>query len=151
MNEIESILKEAKYIAKKYKMLTGKPLGITGEVAEFAAAQLLGFELAEVRQSGYDATKKEDGKTVKIQIKGRSVPPKVNPSARIGSVNLNKEWDVVVLVLLDEDLEPMEIYEADRDSITKALLKPGSKARNERGQLGISKFKSISTKIWPIP
>ena len=50
--EIRSILQEAKEVAKKYRKLTGKPLGITGEVAEFTAATLLGLDLAEARQSG---------------------------------------------------------------------------------------------------
>ena len=62
MNEIAEILSEAKSLAKKYRMLTGKPLGITGEVGEFSAAQILGLELAEARQSGYDAIRYENEK-----------------------------------------------------------------------------------------
>ncbi len=147
--KIESVLEDAKKVARQYKRLTGKPLGITGEVAEFTAAKLLHLELAEARQSGYDAIQKRHGKVVKIQIKGRSLPRKRNPGARIGRIQLEKEWDLVLLVLLDEDLEPIEILEADRASVTKALKAPGSKARNERGALGISKFKSIGKKIWP--
>ena len=92
---------------------------------------------------------KQRGKIIKVQIKGRSLPPKPNPGTRIGSIQLNKDWDIVILVLLDEDLEPTELFEADRASITEALLAPGSKARNERGALGISKFKSIGKKVWP--
>ncbi len=149
MGEIESVLEDAKKVAKQYKRLTGKPLGITGEVAEFTAAKLLNLELAQARQSGYDAIRKQHGKGVMVQIKGRSLPRKTNPGARIGTIQLDKKWDIIVLVLLDEDLEPIEIFEADRASVTKALLAPGSKARNERGQLGIAKFKSIGKRIWP--
>lgn len=50
MNEIDEVLADAKALAKKYRKLTGKPLGITGEVAEFSAAQILGLELAGARQ-----------------------------------------------------------------------------------------------------
>ena len=148
MAEIESVLEDAKKVARQYKRLTGKPLGITGEVAEFTAAKLLHLELAEARQSGYDAIRKEHGKEVKVQIKGRSLPRKANPGARVGTIKLDKDWDIIVLVLLDEDLEPTEIFEADRTSVREALEAPGSKARNERGALGISKFKSIGRKIW---
>ena len=148
-DEVQVLLEEAKAVAKKYKKLTGKPLGITGEVAEVTAATLLGLELVEARQSGYDAIRKEGGKEKKIQIKGRSGPVKINPGARLGSIKIDKEWDSVILVLMDEDLNPLEIYEAERDAVINALQKPGSKARNERGQLGIGKFKSIGTKIWP--
>ena len=67
MNEIAQVLADAKSLARKYRKLTGKPLGITGEVAEFSAAQILGLELAEARQSGYDAIRKENGKVIKIR------------------------------------------------------------------------------------
>ena len=40
-----AILAEAKKLAQRYRVLTGKPLGITGEVAEYEAARILGVEL----------------------------------------------------------------------------------------------------------
>jgi hypothetical protein len=149
MDEIAEILNEAKSVAKKYKMLTGKPLAITGEVAEFSASQLLGLKLADARQPGYDATKHENGKEIRIQIKGRSIPRNAKPGQRLGGIRLDKEWDKVLLVLLDEDLEVVSMYEADRQDVEAALLTPGSKARNERGALSVSKFKSIARKMWP--
>ena len=148
MNKIAEILHEAKSLAIKYRKLTGKPLGITGEVAEFSAAQILGLELSEARQSGYDAIRCEDGKEIKIQIKGRCIPNNARPGQRIGSIRLDKEWDAVILVLMDEDLEVLSMYEADRPEIKRALLAPGSKARNERGALAVSKFKAIGHEIW---
>lgn len=51
------ILREAKILAPQYRGLTGKPLGITGEVAEYEAARILGAELTAARQAGYDARK----------------------------------------------------------------------------------------------
>ncbi|MEA3327831.1 MAG: hypothetical protein U9R53_11095 [Chloroflexota bacterium] len=35
---IEELFSDIKSLAKKYQELTGKPLGVTGEVAEFYAA-----------------------------------------------------------------------------------------------------------------
>ncbi len=90
MNEIAEVLADAKSLARKYRKLTGKPLGITGEVAEFSAAQILGLELAEARQSGYDAIRKENGKVIKIQIKGRCIPANAKPGQRLGSIQLEK-------------------------------------------------------------
>lgn len=148
MNELAEILKEAKSLARKYRKLTGKPLGITGEVAEFSAAQILGLELAEARQSGYDAIRREDDKVTRIQIKGRSIPANAKASQRIGSIQLDKDWDTVILVLLDENLEVLSIFEAKRPEIEQALLAPGSKARNERGALAVSKVKAIGREIW---
>ena len=81
MNEIAEVLADAKSLARKYKMLTGKPLGITGEVAEFSAAQILGLELAEARQSGYDAIRKEKGKIKKYKSRA-GVSQKMQSPAR---------------------------------------------------------------------
>ena len=148
MNEIAEILNEAKSLAKKYRKLTGKPLGITGEVAEFSAAQILGLELAEARQSGYDAIRHKNGKETKIQIKGRCILANAKSGQRLGSIRLDKEWDTVLLVLMDEELEILSMYEATRPEIKRALLVPGSKARNERGALAVSKFKAIGHEVW---
>ena len=145
LKKLGDLVSQVKSLAKDYRALTGRPLGITGEVAEYEAAMLLKLELATVRQAGYDAVRKTDG--AKIQIKGRCVIKK-NSGQRIGRIQLDKVWDYVVLVLLDQDFEPTEIYQADRKSLEAALKKPGSKARNERGALSVSKFKSIGKLKW---
>jgi len=142
------ILREAKKLAQEYRSLTGKPLGITGEVAEYEAARLLGVELTPARQAGYDAIEQSAGKTRHLQIKGRCLLPGCKPGQRVGSIDVKKEWDAVLLVLLDENFEALEIYEASRAAILKALSEPGSKARNERGALAVSKFKSIAKLRW---
>lgn len=53
--DVEEILGAVKKLASRYKKLIGKPLGVTGEVAEYNVATLLGLELAEARTAGYDA------------------------------------------------------------------------------------------------
>jgi hypothetical protein len=52
------------------------------------------------------------------------------------------------MVLLDQNFEAIEIYEAERNEVVAAILAPGSKARNERGSLAVSKFKSIGRLRW---
>jgi hypothetical protein len=148
MNSLAKILADAKLLAREYRRLTGKPLGITGEVAEVSAAQLLGLTLADARQAGYDATRFESGRVIRIQIKGRCIPADAKPGQRLGSIRLDQEWDTVMLVLMNEDYEALSIYEAERPSAEAALRAPGSKARNERGALGIGKFKSIAREVW---
>ena len=54
----------------------------------------------------------------------------------------------VLLVLMDADLEVLSMHEAGRTEVVRALLAPGSKARNERGVLSISKFKAIGHEVW---
>jgi hypothetical protein len=49
---VMEILREAKRLAREYYELTKKPLGITGEVAEYEAPRLIGLELTPPGQPG---------------------------------------------------------------------------------------------------
>ena len=149
--EVMEILKAAKVLAQSYRALTGKPLGITGEVAEFEAARLLGVELTDARQPGYDATETKNGHPWRLQIKGRCLLPNSKPGQRLGSIDIDKDWDAALMVLLDENFEATEIHEAGRDAILKALAVPGSKARNDRHAMGVAQFRRIATRRWPEP
>lgn len=147
--EVMEILAATKKLAQRYRMLTGKPLGIAGEVAEFEAARLLGLQLVEARQAGYDATRLENGIAKKLQIKGRCIPPGATKGQRLGSIDIRKEFDGVLLVLMDEFYDATAIYEADRDQVVAAIIKPGAKARNERGALSVGSFISMARQVWP--
>ena len=150
LGQVGETIRQAKILARRYRDLTGKPLGITSEVVEYEAARIMGLQLAKVGQRGYDATRGQGSSTRKLQIKTRCVQD-TTKSQRVPAIKLEKEWDSVLLVLLDADFEPMEIYEAERFAIKRALEKPGSKARNGRGQLGVAKFKSIGKCVWQKP
>lgn len=145
---IMEVLSQAKKLAQEYRSLTGKPLGITGEVAEYEAARLLGVELTPARQAGYDALEHAAGHSRRLQIKGRCMLPGCKPGQRVGSIDITKDWDAVLLVLLDENFEALEMYEAERPAVLAALSAPGSKARNERGALAVTKFKAIAKLRW---
>lgn len=147
-DRVLAILRDAKVLAREYYDLTGKPLGITGEVAEYEAARILGVELTAARQAGYDATEDQNGKTRRLQIKGRCLLPNCKPGQRLGSIDIRKDWDAVLLVTLDEHFEATAIYEAERPAVISALTAPGSRARNERGALSVSKFRSIARLRW---
>lgn len=148
IDQIISLLAQAKQIAQQYYRLTGKPLGITGEVAEYEAARILGVVLTRVRQAGYDAMEIVKGRKRTLQIKGRCLPKGCTPGQSLGSIQPEKEWDAVLMVLLDADFNATEIWEADRAPILAALSVPGSRARNERGALTVAKFKSLGKLRW---
>jgi hypothetical protein len=76
---IMEILREAKKLAGEYYELTGKPLGIIGEVAEYEAARILGVTLTPARQARYDATEPTNGREKLLQIKGRCLLPNCKP------------------------------------------------------------------------
>ncbi|SRR5258708_6486486 len=148
VTRIMEILGEAKRLGQEYYALTGQPLGITGEVAEYEAARILGVELTPARQAGYDAIEHSNKLIRRLQIKGRCLLPNCKPSQRLGSIDVTKDWDAVLVVLLDENFNATEMHEAERAAVLAALSAPGSKARNERGQLGVSKFKAIGKLRW---
>ena len=127
--DIESILKSVKRLAVQYHDLTGKPLGVTGEIAEFEAARLMGLKLLAARSEGYDATKRKGGRLHRIQIKGR-FKQDGKKWGRVSSINIEKKFDSVMLVLMQGQYEVAEIWQASRTAVVKRLKEPGSKARN---------------------
>lgn len=146
LSEIAPLLDAAREAATAYYRLTGKPLGITGEIGEYEAAKLLGLTLVSARTPGFDAIG-SDGR--RIQIKARMFDPgKPLGGQRMGSIKANSVFDTVMLVMMDNDYQPWVIWEAQRDVVLAALSLPGSRSRNERGALAVTKFKSIATTVW---
>lgn len=144
------LLGEVRLVAVRYRELTGRPLGVTGEIAEYEASRLLGLELAPARSPGYDATRRlRDGTAERVQIKGRCILTGSGGSQQIGAIKRAGEWDAVLLVLLDEQFEATAIYHANRASVEQALRAPGSRARNERSALSVAKFRQIGRPLWP--
>jgi hypothetical protein len=142
-DRLAELLGQVKVLAKEYYELTGKPLGVTGEVGEFEAARLLGVRLRGPRHPGHDALRLSQNGQCHLSIKSVRLPPSREASWRIGAIDLGAQWDAVLLVLLDLDFEPWEIWEADREALT-ALL--GSRSRTDPG---VREFKKIGRCVWP--
>lgn len=148
-DRVKEIIAEVKPLAAEYYRLTGKPLGVTGEIAEYVAAQLLGLELAPARTLGYDAVRLDQDGPVRIQIKGRAIGGTAAKGQRLGKIKVDAPCDVVMLVVLDNaTLDPLEIWEAPFSAVVQRLTTPGSRAR-DRGALGLSEFIRIAKRIWP--
>lgn len=147
-DEAEQLLEKARELAVQYYRLTGKPLGITGEIGEFLAAKHLRLTLLEARSPGFDAL---DDSGRRIQIKARAIPrSKKLTGQRVGSIRLTHDWDDVVLVLMDEYFQPQSMHRAERSVIEQILNRPGSRARNERGAMAVVQFMRIGRKVWPV-
>ncbi len=149
MEKTGKLFEQIKPIAKEYYAVAKRPLGITGEIAEYEAARLLKLYLDVARTPGYDAVLKSKTGDRKIQIKGRVVHADSKRGQRVGSIDRKKPWDDVYLVLMDSDFNATAIYKADRATIITELDKAGSVARNERGQLSVEKFKSVAEPLYP--
>ena len=147
---VKHILATVKPLAAEYYHLTGKPLGVTGEVAEYVAAEKLDLVLTPARTSGHDAIRKTPTGDIRIQIKGRAFGKDSKPGQRLGRIKEGADCDAVLLVVLDNaTLEPVAMWEAAYDKIIARLKEPGSKARNERGALSVGDFKRLAKAVWP--
>lgn len=146
---VKDLLAAVKPLAAEYYQLTGKPLGVTGEVAEYVAATVLGLELVPPRTAGYDAIRQTPTGPERIQIKGRAYDPAGKRSQRMGQIKPVDPCDTVMLVLLhNATLDPVEIWEAPFPAVVARLAEPGSISRNERGALAVSDFKRLGRQVW---
>jgi hypothetical protein len=146
---VDKLISEARRVAAEYRRATGKTLGgISTEIAENDAARLLNLEVVKDKQGGYDAIGhgKREGK--KVQIKGRAIFDESKSGQRIGQLKIEQNWDCVILVIMDDNYEPMEIYEADRGEIMEALDDTKSSKRSKRGAMSVARFKNISQLVW---
>lgn len=142
---VEKLIAQARKLATDYRLATGKTLaGISSEIAEYDACQLLGLDLCPDRARGFEALTRA-GK--RIQIKGRTIFDESRSGQRIGQIKVNQEWDSLVLVLLDQNYETYEIYEADREELLDYIDRP-SVSQKKRGALSVARFRIIGRLVW---
>ncbi len=144
---LDKLIAETRRLAAEFRRATGQVLPVTGEIARFDAARLLGLELLENRSGGVDALGHGPREGLKIQIKGRLITDESRGGQRIGQLNRNGDWDLVVLSLMDADYEPFELWEAERDEILE-YLDASSSNRARRGALSVARFKIIGRLVW---
>ncbi len=141
---VDKLISEARKLAADYYRATGKPLaGVSGEVCLHDAINLLGLEASP--GPGYDAVGRGVRAGKKVLVKGRTIFDEAKSGYRIGQLKLDQEWDLVMLVLMDADLEPFEIHEADREAIRDALATASS---NRRGAMTVARFRRCGHLIW---
>jgi hypothetical protein len=142
---VDKLMAEARRLAAEYRRTTGKTLAISGEIAISDAINLLGLNPAPADADGYDATTNLPGGQQRFQIKARVVFDDTNRPHRLGQLRLDRTWDAILLVLMDENYEAVEIYQAPRAAIELALA--GAKP-NRRGSLSVARFRNIGQLAW---
>jgi hypothetical protein len=147
---VDTLIAQARKLAADYRRATGKPLpGVSAEIAENDAARLLDLELVKDDTLGYDAVGKRDPRAGKrIQIKSRTIFDESKSGHRIGQLRTGQDWDSVLLVLMDDNYEPFEIFETERAELLDVIAEAESSKRAKRGLLSVAKFKAIGQLIW---
>ena len=142
----DKLIAQARALAAEYRRAMGKPLpGVSTEIAEHDAVRLLGLEPSAQAAGGWDAVDPATGE--RIQIKSRTIFDESKGGERMGQLKLNQEWDAVVLVLMDEDYEPYEIYRATREELSE-YADSSSANRAKRGAMSVARFKAIAKRVW---
>ncbi len=140
------LIAQARILAAEYRRTMGRPLpGISNEIAEHDAVRLLQLDPKASQEGGWDAVDPKTGE--RIQIKSRTIFDESKGGERLGQLKLNQDWDAVVLVLMDENYEPYEIYQATRDEI-EAFIDKTSSSRAKRGAMSVARFKIIGRLRW---
>ena len=143
---VNKLITETRRIAKEYRLATGKTLPVTPEIAINDAISILEMQPNETKNAGYDAIYDRDGGQLKVQIKGRAIFNDKKGGYRIGQVKVEQEWDAIILVIMNGDFMPEEIYMAERDIILDELEE--KKKNNKKGAMTLAKFKLISELLW---
>lgn len=144
---IDKLVSEARRLAADYRRATGKTLPVSAEIAVQDAIRLLSLQPAP-NEAGYDAVRERDGRTERIQIKGRAIFDEGKSGHRLGQLKLEQPWDLIFLVLMDDNYETVEIYEAERDAIVETLNDPSASKRTARGMISVARFKIIGRRLW---
>lgn len=145
---VDKLISEARRIAADYRRATGKPLGISAEIACHDACTYLGLEPHD-DAIGYDAiglNGEREGKH--FQIKGRAIFDEKKGGQRLGQIKVEQDWDKILLVLMDEDFETTEIYEASRNDMLEELDEAGKSNRQKRGAMSVARFKRLAHLVW---
>ena len=145
---VDKLITQARKLGANYKRATGKVLpGLSNEIAEYDASRLLDLELCQDKTEGFDALGRGNRKGKRIQIKGRTIFDENKTGQRIGQIKADKEWDSVVLILMDAEYQPFEIFEVERDIILDILGK-SSTSKKKRGALSVARFRNIGQLVW---
>lgn len=142
---VDKLMVETRRLASDYYRLTGKTLPVSSELAKYDVSQIMGFGAPEKAESGVDLIASLDWGSKKVLVKSRVIFESGKSKPRVGQLNFDGSWELIVLELMNSDYEPVELYLATRETIEKSV----SSSKNKRGAISVAKFKSVSQKIWP--
>ncbi len=141
---VDKLIAETRRIAKEYRLATGKTLPVTPEIAINDAISILDLLPNDENIPGYDAIYARGEERLKVQIKGRTIFSEKKQGHRIGQLKIEQQWDAIILMIMNADFMPEEIYMAKRDVILHEL----EEKSNKKGAMTLAKFKIISELLW---
>jgi hypothetical protein len=146
--ELDKLMQETRQLAIAFHQTTGNVLAVSSELARYDVARLLNLQTLHEARAGVDFVGTGRFANRLIQVKARVCFRDNEKGQRIGQLNLDGQWDMLMLALMNEQYETTEIYAIDRDVLLQEVFKNPDKKLNKRGAMSIAKFKAISECVW---
>jgi len=141
---IDKLIDETRRLAAEFKRTTGTMLPVSGEIARYDVSRHLDLTLDNDPSSGFDAIGNNVREGLRVQIKSRVVGDSVKSGHRLGQMNPNGNWDIVILSLMNDEFEPLEMYQLSRERAIEVLNSTGKK----NNSISVAKFKIIGELVW---
>ena len=138
---IDKLMSETRHLAAEYHKLTGFALPVSNELARHDAMNILQLDQPSDPESGVDLIGTGPLAGKKIQVKARVIFTGAKSRPKVGQLNFDGKWDVVILVLLDDNYNAAAMYLADRSNLHELNAKAGK-------ALSIGRFKAAAKLIW---
>lgn len=142
---VEELMTQTRKLAADYYRTMKQSLPVSAELAKYDACRLLNLREVEEAIKGVDAV---DDNACAYQVKSRVIFQEGRSGYRIGQLNMDGEWQKVVLVLFNPEYEPFEIHVATREAIDNPETTKSNPKREKRGAMSVAKFKNIGQLLW---
>lgn len=146
--KLDKLMDETRRLAAEYRRSTGSTLPVSAELAKFDAIRLLQLHSLDEPERGVDALRDTEQGLERVQIKGRVIFDPSKSGQRVGQLNLDADWDVVLLVLMDEEYRCTDIFSVTKQVLLTALTEQKDGKVNVRGALSVKKFQAIAEHFW---
>jgi hypothetical protein len=147
---IDKLMSKTRQVAAEYRRLTGQVLPVSNELSRHDVMAKLNFTIPEKPESGVDLIGAGSWLGKKIQVKSRVVFVSSKSRPRLGQQNYEGKWELVALVLMNEDYVAEEIYIANREVLLDSLKNYINEHGKERNTISVAKFKALGELIWSI-
>ena len=141
--KMEETIARIREFAVWYRNKFGRSLGVTGELGELYACEMLALRRTEAGEKGIDAVR--NGKTYQIKTRAPRKGSEVNPRGRIGKLSSSK-FDYALLVILDGEYNLKEIWQAHRNDLERGKA---FEDETEKTGMHVTTFRKHGTKILP--
>ena len=145
---IDKLMSKTRQLAAEYRRLTGQVLPVSNELSRHDVMTKLNFTIPDKPESGVDLIGVGSWSGRKLQVKSRVVFANSKSRPRLGQLNFEGKWELVALVLMNEEYIAEEIYIAKREVLLETLQPHMNNKSRDRNTISVAKFKMLGELVW---